>query len=981
MQTFSKGHSMNSISSIALHVTASNESFVQNWYRDFELFAEKHITAVADRVLMRCDQYGFEIEISKLEIDLGNIAEDDFEKEFERILEEKLEDCLLKEILYPTKKEDKRLEEADYQLEALKQFLLHGTLNWYLARRFKNGAELFLQVLKNRSKELSSFLRTYGHFTSVQHRMIYQFEDSNLFDVVKLIAPEEFSFIRSYVVFLRVKYAEAPRVPIREEERRISIWKVVYAYLLGTQSSTFNKKLFVRETIGKLASHINLSYGELLKSLTFFLDPDFGSAIPSGLQVILNELKQEEHHSFMALRIQKPDEWPHILREMRTSKSDFKLRENDLDQLRVLLENEKNVLQIIKPLRETEIFDLVRILVPADADFVIEYAQHLNKQNKSGALQGKSGGDFLLFKWQVILPLLALSKSSAINREYLVWQVFKRLSARYNIEIWQIISFAYKETSSWKTQSGLRELVQQLYMELVQGKPKSEQTKTFDSLSFQIQLLEAKTKLNKEQLLELKAKLGTVLFRELLLDRLEESARHRLLAIILPSKSIELSAFMHVLNNSGNGTKIDGRTIGSIQRLKWTFLFDVLEEVKNQVFNQEHIVRRVLEQTGAHYNLTLKQLVDFFCSDFKNAHFSLPFNLFKLLTSIRMKIDPAGFTAENEKSAGKSLISKKQAENRKLLGHYFTESEQSIPMLNAISQDLEWMQFLSPVLDSFKRMMDFIQQKWKIRVNNQLLLQTIFQFTKNARHRSQKELMHELWILVKKSLSRTQQNVLIKQFLAMNSQELLLKQLHVTLEKDPGIILPEPEEDPDKELEELPPVDETEESDSGISHFIDNAGLVLISPFLPRLFTMLELTENGKFKNRDARIKAIFLMQYAVFGDGEFPEYTMQLNKLLTNFKTGTPIPAKSDLSEEEKNTVNGMLEGVLQNWGRLTNTTVTGLQEGFLRREGRLEEQDDTHVLTVESKTYDMLLDHIPWNFRTIKFSWMQKAIQVKWR
>ena len=198
---------MNSISSIALHIQASDEQFVQNWYRNFEFFAEKHITAVADRVLMRCDQHGFEIEISKLDIDLGTITEDDFERDFENLLEEKLEESLLKEILYPTRKEDKRLEEADYQLEALKQFLLHGTFNWSLANRFGNITELFQLVLKNRAKELTSFLKSYGHFTSLQHRLIYQFEDSALFETVKLAAPAEFYFIQSYIAFLSIKYA------------------------------------------------------------------------------------------------------------------------------------------------------------------------------------------------------------------------------------------------------------------------------------------------------------------------------------------------------------------------------------------------------------------------------------------------------------------------------------------------------------------------------------------------------------------------------------------------------------------------------------------------------------------------------------------------------------------------------------------------------------------------------------------------------
>ncbi|MGV3613333.1 MAG: contractile injection system tape measure protein [Fluviicola sp.] len=964
---------MNSITSIALHVSANNEDFIQNWYRDFELFAEKHITAVADRVLMRCDQHGFEIEISRLELDLGNIAEEDFEKDFERILEEKLEESILKEMLYPTRKEDKRLEEAEYQLEALKKFLLHGTIDWSVAKRFKSMTELFKLVLKTRSKELASFLRSYGHFTSLQHRMIYQFEDAALIETVKIIAPEEFSFIQSYLAFLRIKYAEVPNVPIREEERKVVIWKVVYAYLLNNQSATFNKKLFVRETIGNLASHINLRYGELLKTLTFLLEEGFGSTIPSGLQVILLDLKQEENASFRTRRIQKPDEWPHILREVKAS-GKMKLPGNDLDQLRVLLENEKNVLQIIKPLQETEIFDLVRLLVPTDAAFVIEYAQHLTKQNQSGAIQGKSSGDFQLFKWQVILPLLALSKSSAVNRDYLVWQVFKRLSARYNIEIWQIVSFAYKETSTWKNHHGLREIVEKLYVELVQGKTKSEQTLTFDSISFQLGLLEERTKLTKDQLLELKTKLSSSLFRELLLDRLGESARHRLLAVILPSKAIELSSFMYVLNHSASDAKIEGRTIASIQRLKWSFLFDVLEDIKNQVFNQETIVQRILEKTGAHYNLTLKQLVDYFYLDFKHSNFSLPFNLYKILSSIKLKIE----LGESSKKKRENSDSMKQAENKKLLVHYFTENAQNMPMINGMSQDLEWMNFLSPILDSTRQMIDFIQRKWNIRINNQLLLQTIFRFSKHAKHRSQKELMTELWNLVQKSLSREQKIRLMKEFIAPNDRQALLKQLYEILEKDPDLV---PEEKEEELMEEELPEETDSMENTKHLQFIDNAGLVLLAPFLPRLFTMMELTENGKFKNREAQIKGIFLTQYAVFGDGEFPEYALQLNKILTNFKTGIPIPRKSVLNEEDKNTVDGMLQGVLQNWGRLTNTTPAGLQEGFLRREGRLEEQEDTHLLTVEAKAYDMLLDHVPWNFRTIKFSWMKKAVQVKWR
>lgn len=974
---------MNSISSIALHVTAHDEEFIRNWYRDFELFADKRIKEVANRVLMRCDQYGFEIEISKLDLDLGNISEDDFEQDFERILEEKLEESLLREILYPSRKEDKRLEEADYQLEALKQFLLHGTLSWNMAQRFKNMEELLRSVLKTKAKEFTSFLKSYGHYTSLQLRMIYQFDDPELFEVVQLLAPAEFSFIRSYIVFLRVKYAEtAQHVRIREEERRTAIWRVVYAYLLNNQSAAFNRKLFVKETIGSLASHINLSYGELLHTLTFFLRQGFSSAIPSGLQVILQELKAEEQTVSMSVRVRKPEEWPHILRELKNPKHSIRISETDLDQLRSLLENENQVLLVIKPLRESEIFDLVRLLVPSDAPFVIEYAQHLNKQNQSGALQGKAGGEFLLFKWQVIFPLLALSKSSPVNKEYLVWQVFKRLSARYNVELWKIVSFAYVEISKWKIQSALRELIRRLYAELVQGKTKSEQLQTYDSVEFQFRLLTEQTKLSKEQVAELKSKLSSSLFRELLLDQLNESTRYRLLAVILPSKAIELSSFMQLLHHSGNGVRIEGKVIGSIQRLKWSFLFDVLEETKSQVFNQETIVQRVLEKTGAHYNLSLKQLIDYFYLDFRNSNFSLPFNLFKILASIRQKIG-----TEEEKTQAveeDAVYSKALVENKKRLLQYFTENEQNMPIIHALSLNLEWMKFLVPVLDLVQKITDFISRKWGVKISEQAVIQLVFSFSKKAGNRSQKELLLELWTLIRKQLSSKQQVTFFKQFVLAGEQESLLRQFQKEMQKDPDNypeavdpdnLVPKEEEADEAEQEKIP-----EDTQIG-NRFVNNAGLVLVSPFLPRLFSMLELTENGVFKNRDAKIKAIFLMQYAVFGNGEFPEHEMQLNKLLTHFKTGIPIPKRPNLTDEEREIVDGMLQGVLQNWGRLTNTTVSGLQEGFLRREGSLEEQENQYVLTVEAKAFDMLLDYVPWNFRTIKFSWMKKAIQVKWR
>jgi hypothetical protein len=164
--------------------------------------------------------------------------------------------------------------------------------------------------------------------------------------------------------------------------------------------------------------------------------------------------------------------------------------------------------------------------------------------------------------------------------------------------------------------------------------------------------------------------------------------------------------------------------------------------------------------------------------------------------------------------------------------------------------------------------------------------------------------------------------------------------------------------------------------------FINNAGIVLLSPYFPRLFSLQELfDEKNNFKNREAQIRAMFLMQFAIFGKTEFPEHEMILNKILTNFETGKPIPRSFELTENEKNMTNSMLNGALQNWKKLSGTSVEGLRQSFLQRQGKLTENDAEYALVVEAKSFDMLLDSITWSYNPVFYSWMKKPINIKWR
>lgn len=165
------------------------------------------------------------------------------------------------------------------------------------------------------------------------------------------------------------------------------------------------------------------------------------------------------------------------------------------------------------------------------------------------------------------------------------------------------------------------------------------------------------------------------------------------------------------------------------------------------------------------------------------------------------------------------------------------------------------------------------------------------------------------------------------------------------------------------------------------SIYLANAGLVLAAPYLPRLFQMLGLAEKNKFINRDAALRAVHMLQLLVNGQHASPEYLLPLNKLLCGIKSGDIVEPGIDVTPNETAIIEGLLQGMIQNWKALGNTSIAGLRESFLQREGRLQLKDNAWHLLVEPRSFDMLLDQIPWGYSTIKYPWMERVIYVEWR
>lgn len=165
------------------------------------------------------------------------------------------------------------------------------------------------------------------------------------------------------------------------------------------------------------------------------------------------------------------------------------------------------------------------------------------------------------------------------------------------------------------------------------------------------------------------------------------------------------------------------------------------------------------------------------------------------------------------------------------------------------------------------------------------------------------------------------------------------------------------------------------------NNFIDNAGLVILHPFLKTLFEKSGLYEHDNWKTEVSVQKAVLLTQYLVTGKDEIQENELLLNKILCGYDTGKVINTHLEITDEEKELCKDLLEAVLEHWTVMSKSSVAALQETFLQRNARLEEiRENSFELWVEEKGFDILLGQLPWGIGMIKTPWMEEFLLCNW-
>ena len=160
--------------------------------------------------------------------------------------------------------------------------------------------------------------------------------------------------------------------------------------------------------------------------------------------------------------------------------------------------------------------------------------------------------------------------------------------------------------------------------------------------------------------------------------------------------------------------------------------------------------------------------------------------------------------------------------------------------------------------------------------------------------------------------------------------------------------------------------------------FIQNAGLVLLAPFLPTLLERAGVASDGALKHPGM---AMALMHYLACGEESPAEFQVVLPKVLCGWEIEAPVDLPGTIPAVMKDEARQLLESAVGHWAILKDTSAAGLQEAFLSRAGKISlTTNDDWLLQVEQRPFDMLIQQLPWSFTLIKLSWMTRLLRTEW-
>lgn len=360
-------------------------------------------------------------------------------------------------------------------IDMLEYYLNFGAFPWWgRGLEVKSATQLIEKLISEDAAGLKAMLMVTGRSVTVQKRIAMQFPVTVIKQIITVLEPVNAGFIIRY-------HAEITAIQqrgniVKEESSHFEriVWEFILSTLLTDMSGRFNRKMFVKSNIGLIAARFNLSYQQLLGLLhqsgqagelreshyelfglvdELWTDDQGGKQTEMAYQLPVDE----DHITSRAKLLYQHLETVFYFLNHGSFANNFAIEDQrKLNEL--FIESIDRVPGTVKEMldawqntespgeRITAIFDtpsivkIIRLIEPANADFIIDYHAGIAKIQQEKPLVNVEHSGFVKTVWVLILDYLFIERGSEFNRKSFLKSNIRNIANHYNISIGDLVS-------------------------------------------------------------------------------------------------------------------------------------------------------------------------------------------------------------------------------------------------------------------------------------------------------------------------------------------------------------------------------------------------------------------------------------------------------------------------------------------------------------------------------------------------------------
>jgi hypothetical protein len=914
-------------------------------------------------------------------------------------------------------------------------FLVNGFLPFSTKNiQYETESEITNEIQSNLSFT-RAFFNKHGKIRSVRNRLITNFSEDAIKSVVTIVEPSGAEAIIAYSNYTKSFQKKTGFIKAEEKTFNQSLWELILSYLFSETGSVFNAKMFLISNIQSLARHYNMDYGKLLAILVqgvgqTITSTNNQSALFYTLTEILSESKEPEFSEARTVQKRKEvkflskddesDDLERVTSIIDQIMDDFTGRSNSMNRIyatRVFLhlleygelpwwlgETKRSVEHVIRKLTELYHPELKNGLVFAATKnkvgivFVEKYARIFSNDliplfDKTGLYQNVHAylqtfvatnnflisADVLFAK--AILTSLSIGSGASFDLKTIFENVFAQVKITGNNE-WKRIIIPESNILNKSHLKKINAAFEEVSKNYLPGTNRNQYN--YSKKNFEFLLKRAADKsptLSYGEIINLIPKWINEYLKS---GKLPENIG---MSFVLSQSEFIVWAMDYLLDTNKDAlNEIISRKNSSLEQQ--VNLLNALN-----IFSSESELRQLVE-SGIQQQL----------QKFENSRFSSDDSL-----NWRQIIVDLNSADRNSKTLLFWTTVLKMQSTRTNVAYYLDDKSietlfikfERPKLINAYKVALGT--FLEFTTDHFEKAQ---LRKWIVEFflltlaegfhyySDHWLAQQFAAFLRDKKTLNDKSLFVKLKKhaqTINKDSSGSKTKLVSEFFNQLTLPDKKLEKISKIVEKIRSdeerlgkFLDAEKKTKNERELAESTVADIHEKKKNRLAEgeqiYIANAGMVLLHPFIPTLFSRAGLMIDGRFIDETCRYKAALLLQYAATGNEGSLEHELVLNKILVGMQPEDVLDTRITLSSDDKDLISDMLKAIMKQWDKMKNTSLEGFVNSFLLRQGYVYQTDDAWVLRVEQRAYDLLLETLPWSFRMIKFSWMKKSVNVEW-